>query len=274
MKVHRTQAIALVSPEAKIFLNNPMFRALCEAIGEVWATDDRIPGGHFSTYFGVIETRKGRYENPNLHALYLLHELWHWRMFNGGSGDLRYNNNRTWDQWQHAMFDCEFEAALKSECMAHFEIPGLRPLVFKHPIWVDKFLPPHSPDDSRLTDQFLLDTQMELRRERMRVLSGIVDPHSYTELQIRGYTDSNMRWAQVWARPTSLLSSRYADRPAWRVVEEHMSSPDWFDNHEAWLRDVSGKYDGEPLPFPEQAKMFKPYYDANLANYGNWVFST
>lgn len=275
MKVYRTPAIKLVRPEATIFLNNPIFRALCEAIGEVWATDDKMPGGHFCTYFGVIESRKDRYsDNPNLHALYLLHELWHWRMFQGGSSDLRYNNKRTWDQWQRAMFDCEFEASLKSECMAHFEIPGLRPLVFNHPIWVDAFHPPHTADDSRLTEKFMVDTQKKLRHERMRVLSGIVDPRNYAELQIRGYTMSNMAWAQIWAGKTELLGEKCANMPAWRVVEQHMEQPDWSDRHEKWLASVSGKYDGALIPFPEQAKQFTPVYEDNLKRFSNEVYHT
>lgn len=274
MKVYPIPAIELVDPKAKIFLDSPMFQDLCTTIGMVWATDQKMPGGHFSTYFGVIESRKGRYTNPNLHALYLLHELWHWRMFHGGSAEMRYNNKRTWDQWQRAMFNCEFEAALKSECMAHFEIPGLRPLVFNHPIWVDNFQPPHTADDERITEQFLIDIQMKLRHERMRVLGGVVDPSCYAELQIRGYTESNMTWAQVWAGKTQLITERLANMSAWRVVEEHMEQPDWFDRHEAWLRSVSGKFNGEPLPFPEQAKQFTPVYEDNIRRFGNWVYYT
>ena len=87
-----------------------------------------------------------------------------------------------------------------------------------------------------------------MRQDRYKAMHH-PDPMDYCEQQIAAYARQNFEWANIWKLDVE-------DRPAYRVVEEHMGrfrkGAIGMDAHLAWLHRF-----GE-IPFPIQARLFAP----------------
>lgn len=244
-------------PDVEHLVHNSWIEEQYLSMGPVCVTDAAYPGGHFGTYFGALPLRQGVYKNPVIQLLYYLHELRHVQT-------IRYGNHRTWLEWAREIIASELVSSLTSECYVHLRVPGLRKVSFQHEIWVDRYLP---------LMRFLPVSVVEwyIRRERLRALH---DPkfNDFIERQIMNYGQQNFKWCRIWAEPVGY--GVFAERPAYRVVEEHMSSPDARDPalHSEWLAAVTRAEDG--VPFGHQADAFQAVYHESNQNYGNQMLLT
>ena len=244
-------------PGISRFVRNSWIQKQYCGMDPVCVTDATYPGGHFGTYFGALALRQGVYKNPVIQFLYYLHELRHVQT-------IRYGNDRTWLEWARQIIESELMSSLTSECYVHLRVPGLREVSFQHEIWVDRFL--------SLT-RFLPVGAVEwhIKRERLRALH---DPkfNDFVERQIMNYGQQNFKWCRIWAEPVGY--GVFAKQPAYRVVEEHMSSPlaRHPELHSAWLDQVSDPQSG--VPFARQALAFKAVYDESNRDYGNQMLLT
>lgn len=254
-----------------LFRQSRWIQKLCQDVGEVWVTNDPVPKGHFTVYFGVVHLREGWYVNLHIRDLYFLHELWHLRQLRAG-----YNPDTTWLDWSRKMIRQELEASLASECFVYLEIPGLRERTFPHEIWMDRFLKPKPRDPLEadyLPSAHAPSIKDGIRKERIRAMTtpGFDD---FLEEQIAGYRRQNHRFMAIWTR--GVVNDEYEDpfheMPAFRVVEEAMVSgvtgrPEDYRN---WLRQVSGK---GGIPFIFQADRFAKVVEESHRLFGNHLLT-
>lgn len=252
MNVERVAAADLFKTEE--FRGSPWIEALCERVGEIWVTYQSLPPGHFGTYFGATEVRK--YANPYVSDLYWLHELTHVET-------LVYEPHPEWLDWSADIIDSELKASLVSECYAYLRIPGLREKTFTHRIWVDRFLKKLAPSSDPV------ELEDEIRTERLRAMHapGFND---FLEAQIANYYQQNHVWNRIWSEPANV--GPRPERPAFRIVEEHMHAPDRDETHQAWIKKHTqiGEW---TAPFLAQAKPFAEVYRASNVKYGNHLLT-
>lgn len=217
-------------------------------------TDDQLPPGHFGTYFGTVMRRT--YGNPYVQDLYHLHECVHRRT-------IGYNPSDSFMNWTRRMIRSETEASLVSECFAYLHIPGLREKTFAHEIWMDKHKQGmmQSENGTRLME-------VAIRRRRLETLHAPLND-DYIEHQIWNYGQQNVQWCRIWADPVGY--GEYENVPAFRVVEAHLSRPDWFEHHREWLASVSAPHHGMNVPFLRQAIAFQPFFERTNKEFGNHV---
>jgi hypothetical protein len=252
MNIERVAAADLFKTEE--FRDSWWIDDLCLKVG-VWVTDQVMPPGHFGTYFGATQRRS--YDNPYVSDLYWLHELTHVRT-------LKYDAGRSWLQWSRDMIASELEASLVSECWAYVHIPNLRSKTFKHEIWIDRFL---SSDDDTYGGHFSFEAWV--RTERMRALHAPAF-NDFLEAQLANYYRQNHEWCRIWAE--SAKTRAEPDKPAFRIVEEHMSASDRDVTHQAWISSHTQRGDWN-VPFLMQGKAFTEIYKASNAKFGNWLLT-
>jgi len=132
-----------------------------------------------------------------------------------------------------------------------------------HKVLGDPELRPHISEDA-------------LRSFRLKALNTPKND-DYIEHQIWNYGQQNVQWCRLWADVVGY--GPFAETPAFRVVEEHMGDPAHPRAHERWLKLVShiaweddtGIGIRTDIPFWEQAKAFKVFYDKTNLLYGNHV---
>lgn len=236
----------------RLFQLSPWIHELCRRqVTELWITDSKLPRGHFGGYFGAVENRK--YDNKYIQDLYWLHEVEHRRTFG-------HNPHHPWHVWSRRMAVSEFDASIVSECMVYFHIPELRELTFPHEIWVDRFL-------RQLKDQWPIDEiERHIRAERMRAYTS-PHPFDFFEHQIRAYNWGAEQWWGIWSEDVGY--GKYANQPAFRVVENHMTSPDGDRNHQDWINDVTSPETG--MPFAIQAELVSLEFERASKYFGNWL---
>lgn len=253
--------------------NSSYVREMDQRLGVVLTSDDpRLDAhGHFPTYFGIVPIRRRYASNPVLSDLFTRHELTHtWNFRNV------YGRATNFQDWTRQSIRIELAASLDSECYVYLDIPDLRRVTFKHEIWMDRFL--GSRDRQTGLRALLLSTLLStsfgrawIRFQRVRTMScPLFD--DYVEGQIWNYGMQNKKWCTAWGRPVGY--GPFAERAAWRVVEEHMAalrpgSAGWIDRHRAWLELVTDPATG--IPFDRQAKAFEPIYKESLRDFGNDV---
>lgn len=261
MNVERVLSADLFKTEE--FRRSPWVKALCDKAGEIWVTKEPLPPGHFGTYFGATQVR--RYDNPYIADLYWLHELTH-------VVTLTYEPKRSWLQWSRDNIASELEASLASECYAYLRIPGLRRLTFRHEIWVDRFLPQEGslPQGEVLLSDKGADDEGRIRLERHRALSA-PQFNDFLEAQIHNYYKQNHEWCRIWADPAGTGPDK--DKPAFRVVEEHMASSDRDATHQDWIKAHTLIGADWKVPFLAQGKAFAEIYRASNAKFGNWLLT-
>jgi hypothetical protein len=244
-----------------LFRNSRWVQAKCQAAGAMWVSSQKFPIGHFGSYFGLLGLR--RYPNKYIQDLYYLHELVHWLSF-------RYNPLDSAANWMRRLSESEFEASLGSECLSYVYIPGLRAKTFEHEIWVDRFL---KKWPYRLLPCRLLESFLRWRRMRVYTRPNVLDP---LELQISAYVESTKRWLGIFVRPVGY--GQFAERPAFRVIEEHMvgcTGSTWPEDHLDWLRHVTPALHeaNNIVPFGVQADAFEKVFVEASNAFGNWMFN-
>ncbi|MBI2056522.1 MAG: hypothetical protein HYT37_04070 [Candidatus Sungbacteria bacterium] len=248
--------------ETQEFLNSPYVAKFCATMRRVWLTNAVLPPGHFGSYFECTSRRSGVYANPYIHDLYILHELLHIHEFRQSG----YSPAWSWLDWALYINTIEFEVAIMTDCMIYFIIPGLREKTFSHEIWVDEYL--------GLLGKPIQYITARIREERFKAYNN-PDPRNILAQQIRAYAEQNMKWCQIWAKPVGY--GPYAEKPAFRVVEEHRPRIAFLQHHIRWLADVSEPKSGTPfvgldgIPFARQAEKFQKVFEENKKWFGNEV---
>lgn len=262
MRVRRVEPIDLFVTND--FRKSPWVMGLCKRVMRpVWVTEEKMPRGHFGTFFGAMNRRE--YENHHIQDLYHLHELIH-------VIHTCYDLEATWLSWSQKMIAAEFEASVATECFAYLRIPGLRAKTFTHEIWFDELIRTMQLRcvEWSLKDEALIRRAEDfIRRERHRALN-VPCYNDFLEHQIRNYGHQNILWCGIWASPVGY--GAYSAKPAFRVVEAHMGSELSHDKgaHEGWLNRVSSS---EGVPFAKQAEEFKSVYEASNKAFGNHLLT-
>lgn len=254
MNVERVAAADLFKTDE--FRDSWWIDDLCTKVGDVWVTKNIMPPGHFGTYIGATQRRS--YDDPYVSDLYWLHELTH-------VANLTYDANRSWLQWSRSIIASELEASLVSECWAYVHIPNLRAKTFRHEIWIDRFL---TDQDDTYGGHFSFEALV--RKERLRALHAPAF-NDFLEAQLANYYQQNHAWCRIWAEPAN--AGPDTNKPAFRIVEAHMSSPDRDDTHQAWIKahtQIGGEW---TAPFLTQGKAFAEIYKASNAKFGNWLLT-
>jgi hypothetical protein len=253
MNIERVPAADLFKTED--FRRSPWIKELTGKVGEVWTTKHVMPPGHFGTYFGAVPVRA--YDNPYINDLFVLHELTH-------VATLKYGAGRTWLEWSRDMINSELEASLASECWAYLHIPDLRKKTFKHEIWIDRYLGRHDPNQGTFGP-----LERVIRTERIRAMNAPTF-NDFLEAQINNYYQQNHAWCRVWAQPAN--AGPQTEKPAFRIVEQHMSSPDRDATHQSWIR-IHTQIGEWTAPFLSQGKSFADIYRNSNAKFGNWLLT-
>ncbi|NQV90772.1 hypothetical protein HQ487_05225 [Candidatus Uhrbacteria bacterium] len=244
--------------------------------GMIFVTDDDVPYGHFTTYFGVILRRTAFYQgNPlgqrlfHLHELYHLSELKQWRKL-----WIREGSIPDWNSWSKYMINIELNASLFTECHVYIYIRGLREMTresfLNHTIWMDRFeaefIAIHTARHQTM-EELNLDKLFEtLLRERIRAMTS---PrfNDFIEQQIEGYRQTNWTWASIWAKPVSY--GDHGDTPAFQVVEL-AAARGQLDETERLLREFLRKAeDSNGIPFGTQADLFSAVMHETYERLGN-----
>lgn len=267
------------------FLRSRWVTYLADSVGQVFTTTDPMLPGHFGTYFGALQVRE--YGNPYHGDLYHLHELVHlltWRddrrrLKDAGRWHLNdFARRENFNQWLARICDSERRASGISEYEVYLRIPGLRQKVFTDmPIWVDRFLEKY--DVAAMHPDVIDCLSKDIEKARIKVLHS--ESYDIIEEQIKRFHFQNVQWCRIWSTPLG-GDGPFRDRPAYRLVEAHMSEMDALpnlDQHRAWLRGMTVQgtdSDGKPaaLPFLNQALAFMPYYKQTREEYGNECLRT
>ncbi len=217
-------------------------------------SNDHLERAHFSTWWNVIMLRDD-YDNPYIHDLYLIHEIYH-------AAHMPYVPNIGKTAFNDKMQRNELEASTMSEIAIYFDMPGLRELSFPHPIYADRFL--NDPNMRALwgaNKDVAVETIRSIRRDVM--VSKPEHLMDITEQWIRRFDEQNTAYSITW-------TDRY------REVEQHMSDfqilaatdrPAALTAHLTWLDERAGEDPDDHVPFRQEAELFAAFYWANKEKY-------
>jgi len=211
-------------------------------------TDKVNEHAHFSTWWGGIPHRE--YDNPYIHDLYLIHEMAH-------AGEMVYLEGMNFDNFLRKMTDNELHASVVSEIQVYLEIPKLRKLSFKHPIYADRFL-----EDERFMRRYRIDKERAFEEMKVRRRNTMMDTNATdtADKWIHRFYNQNAAWGAVWAHNYNKVEAAMAR------LREHS-----YINREAamkafmvWLAQNTTHYE---VPFYREAQAFAGVYWANRGHY-------
>lgn len=215
---------------------------------------DRLERAHFSTWWGVIMLRDD-YQNPYIHDLYLIHEMFH-------AARMPYIPGIGKGAFSEKMQRNELEASVFSEIQIYFEMPELREASFQHPIYADRFL--NNPDMKRLWDinrTVAIETIRSMRRD---VMTSKPEHHmDDAEKWVRIFNDQNAVYASTWAHRYDEIESKMALIQTIAHSDRHHAAL----THRNWIYHEASKDEVDHIPFREEAELFTPFYWANKARY-------
>lgn len=218
------------------------------------SSNEQLERAHFSTWWGVLMLRDD-YDNPYIHDLYLLHEMYH-------AGKMPYIPGIGREAFAEKMQRNELEASVMSEVQVYFEMPELRALSFSYPIYADQFL-----NNDRMVN--LWKSNRSVARETIRTIRRDImtskPEHllSLTEVWVRKFVDQNTIWALIW-------TSRYNEIEYRMSMLQERSSYDRagaLQEHLDWLTRECARDVVDNVPFREEAELFEPFVAANKREY-------
>lgn len=218
------------------------------------SSNDKLERAHFSTWWGVLMLRND-YENPYIHDLYLLHEMYH-------AGTMPYIPGIGRDAFAEKMQRNELEASVMSEIQVYFEMPELRALSFPHPIYADQFL----EDDHMVS---LWNSNRSVARETIRTIRRDImtskPEHlmSLTEVWVRRFVDQNTVWALIWTARYNEIEYRMSRLQDTSSYDRKLALQEHID----WLTRECARDAVDNVPFREEAEMFEPFVAANKREY-------
>lgn len=226
-------------------------------------SEQAIEWTHFSPWWGGILLCE--YDNPLIRDLRYLHEIYH-------AATMPYVRDGNVATFEVMNFRNEREASTFTEMAIYCELPELRPLVFDHAIFADRFLFPSGDrskpdpewlarwrDDRHLTFQALL-------YERAKVVlarDDEVDPDDPQIVWLRRYGEQGAAWVRIW-------SDRFREvQHAMLDLEQRSRAGqrgDALKTHLDWLQSdaVTG---GSDVPFRHEAATFRATFDELIRIY-------
>lgn len=258
MYVEKVPANSLfVSPE---FLKSFWVSSLCGEVGEVWFAPDQPSHDPFGAYYGAISVHMDA--NLLIQDLHYLRQLSFIRNY-------EYQADRPYAKWVCNVTQTMARATFTTEVAAYLKIPGLREQTFRHEIWADRLPEMEAIRTSKYDDNIakaLLDGVSSASMNayganwmRLRSTAGHSDPICE---QLQDFAKLDREWCRIWTHDA--VYGKEGDKPAFRVVEAHMASPDRDATHQEWLDDVSiysEQFRGESYQVPFLAQ-FKAYTSA------------
>lgn len=222
------------------------------------ASNEHDEKSHFSTWWRGMQRRQ--YDNPYIHDLYSLHEMFH-------AGDMLFAGGLSHDAFKRKMQDNELGASVCSEIAAYYAFPNLRPLSFPYEIYADRFLADPlmrtrwEADSSRVTREFMM------RRQNIMLGDQHQDQDDQPAFWIKNFTYQNEIWANIWIHrydDVETQMERFRDRVE---AGDRLGA---LNDHIDWLlsEDVAK---GGDVPFPDEAHAFSGVYWSNKANYDRSV---
>jgi hypothetical protein len=228
------------------------------------ASDPALEWTHFSTWWGGILLCD--YDNPAIRDLRYLHEIHH-------AANMPYIGAGNLPTLEAKMFRSEREASTFTEMAIYLELPDLRPLTFRHPLFVDRFLFPDGDLERpcpRLLERWRAEPDIvfqELMYERSRVIWAEagegVDFDDPQIVWLRRYGEQGAKWIQVWSRRYQLVEdSMIALREDGRRLGRGKAA----ERHLARL--LSDEIaDGTDIPFRREAVEFRTSFDGLIQLY-------
>ncbi len=194
------------------------------------------------------------YDNPYIHDLHWLHELYHF-------STMKYDGNQSFSDWHMKMCLNEADAALTSEAYIYDLIPGLREKTFGFEIWYDRFSkkkPQYailhmSKVDFDFQKTALYASLYDLRQKAIRN----PNPFDFQQMQIAIYARQNFEWSLTWQK-------------SWREVETHMSQYYQWNDIDFHLDWVYAHMTNE-IPFYNEAVVFRKILDETHKRGGNQI---
>ena len=213
-------------------------------------SNDYLERSHFSTWWGVI-TLRDDYENPIIHDLYLLHEMYHaaHMPYVPGIGKVAFDEK---------MQRNELEASVFSEIQVYFEMPELRPLSFPYPIYADRFLTdPNMQALWAANRDVAVETIRSVRRDVM--LSKPEHLMDKTERWIRRFAEQNAVYSITWADRYPEVEGRMSAFQIDAAYDRKHAAL----HHRVWLEAEAAKDTADHVPFRQEAELFAAHYWAN-----------
>lgn len=218
-------------------------------------SDITLEKAHFATWWRAIQIRD-YYDNPYIHDLYLLHELFH-------AGDLLFASGLTHSAFKKRMQDNELKASVCTEIEIYFRMPGLRDKTFRHPIYADRFLQNFTIQDRWKRDPERVVRDLAMYRENVMTRDIPIDHPDRSEFWIRQFVHQNEVWANIWIYKYQMVQEALVKM---RRLSEQGHKQDAIDQHVDWL--LSDRIaQGGDVPFPDEAKAFAGIYIHNQRHY-------
>ena len=225
-----------------------MPRLFCET------SNDHLERAHFSTWWGVLMLRDD-YDNPYIHDLYLLHEMYH-------AGKMPYVPGIGKAAFDEKMQRNELEASVMSEIQVYFEMPELRALSFQFPIYADRFLQnPAMVELWKANRSVARETIRTMRRDVMTSKpEHLMDT---SEKWVRRFAEQNTAYSISWTNRYLEVEQRMHEFQVESVYNRGAA----LTRHMTWLTDEAARDPVDNVPFREEAELFTPFYWANKAQY-------
>lgn len=218
-------------------------------------SNDRLERAHFSTWWNVLMLRDD-YENPYIHDLYWLHEIYH-------ASRMPYIRNIGEAAFDEKMQRNELEASVLSEIQVYFEMPELRELSFPYPIYADRFL--QNRDMQRLwaaNPEVAIETIRSMRRDVM--VSKPEHTMDLTERWIRRFFEQNAVWRLTWADRYREVENTMEDFQFGVIRADRVREA---EAHHAWIVAEAARDPIDNVPFRREAELFAAFYWANKEKY-------
>ncbi len=219
-------------------------------------TDKHNEHAHFYSWFGGIPHRE--YENPYIHDLYLLHEMYH-------KGNMAYVKGDSFENFKLKIFQNELHASTVSEIAVYLHYPELREKTFPHKIYADKFLGDESfmkewKADPRACYDIIVDKRRNIMKNE--------NPHDPIEYWIHKFSAQNDVWASNWKIRYDEVEGHIAELQ--KEIRLGGNKKEAMDKYMNWLTSPEVTK-GTDIPFPDEAKAFAGMYHLNREYYNEAV---
>ena len=205
--------------------------------------------------------------NPNIRDPRSLHEIYH-------AATTHYVANANLLPLEAKAFNNERRASTFTEMAVYLEFPGVRPLNFEHPIFVDWFLFPQGDfgqPDATLVRRWKSEPELvfqELMYARVRAVSAAdeeIDPADPQIVWLRRHGEQGANWIRVWAgRYQQVKDAMITLRECCAAEGRAVAARQHLD--QLLSPEIAEGFD---VPFRREAEGFRDAFDTLIATYGS-----
>lgn len=164
----------------------------------VYEATDEIEHAHFTSWMNMLQLRDVKYDNPYVHDVYLLHEIWH-------MCTMPYMDS-TFYAWWNKIVENELEASLVSETIIYLQLKAenrdIRNKTFDKPLFVDKFMNLATRIKEVPYDELFVHPMLkEMVATRRALTYGLAlseDFDDETLSYFKRYGQQNFKFCEVW----------------------------------------------------------------------------